>query len=241
MFVNVLGLNLFSGNADQIPFESNGKILINTMNPRVFTISRRNEPLKKAFENTDYLVEDGQFFALAPLLLKGKYVRKVSGTDVFYSLMGKADNFHSKVFFLGSSNDILEKMRLRTSIDYKKIKVCCYSPPYKDAFSEQENIEIVNAINNFEPDVLFVGMTAPKQELWSFCNKELINARIICSVGAVFEWYAKVRKEPGKLWVKFGLEWLVRTIDRPEILKRYPDYLLFFWLLFLNLIHIRRD
>lgn len=241
MFVNILGFSLYSGTADQIPYDTKKKILINTMNPRVFTISRHNELLKKAFENTEYLVEDGQYFTLAPLLLKGKYVRKVSGSDVFYSMMDKANNYKGKVFFLGASKDTLEKMKLRSSADYKNIQVEYFSPPYKDCFSDEENNEMLMAIKRFSPDILFVGMTAPKQEIWSYQNKEKINARIICSVGAIFEWYARVKKEPGKIWVKLGLEWLIRTIRRPEILNRYPDYLMFFWLLFLNIIRIRKD
>jgi N-acetylglucosaminyldiphosphoundecaprenol N-acetyl-beta-D-mannosaminyltransferase len=132
-------------------------------------------------------------------------------------------------------------MKLRSSADYKNIEVEYFSPPYKDSFSDEENNEMLMAINRFSPDILFVGMTAPKQEIWAYQNKEKINARIICSVGAVFEWYAKVKKEPGKIWVKLGLEWLIRTIRRPEILNRYPDYLMFFWLLFLNIIRIRKD
>jgi N-acetylglucosaminyldiphosphoundecaprenol N-acetyl-beta-D-mannosaminyltransferase len=241
MFVNVLGLSLYSGTADQIPYNTNKKILINTMNPRVFTISRHNELLKKTFENTEYLIEDGQYFALAPLLLKGKYVRKVSGTNIFYSMMAKANHNKGKVFFLGASKETLEKMKQRSSIDYQNIEVEYYSPPYKDCFTNEENNEMVMAINSFSPDILFIGMTAPKQEIWAYQNKGKIDARIICSVGAVFEWYARVKSAPGKIWVKLGLEWLIRTIRRPEILKRYPDYLMFFWLLFLNIIHIRKD
>ncbi len=241
MFVNILGFSLYSGTVEEIPYNSNKKILINTMNPRVFTISRRNELLKKAFENTDYLIEDGQYFALAPLLLRGKYVRKVSGQDVFYSMMTKANNNKGKVFLFGASKDTLERMKLRASMDYKNIQVEYFSPPFKDSFSIEENHEMIKTINDFSPDMLFIGMTAPKQEIWAYQNKEKINARIICSVGAVFEWYARVRKEPGKIWVKLGFEWLIRTIRRPEILKRYPDYLMFFWLLFLNIVRIRKD
>jgi N-acetylglucosaminyldiphosphoundecaprenol N-acetyl-beta-D-mannosaminyltransferase len=241
MFVNVLGLSLYSGTADQISYDLTKKILINTMNPRVFTISRHNELLKKAFESTDYLIEDGQYFALAPLLLKGKYVRKVSGTNIFYSMMAKANHNKGKVFFLGASKEILEKMKQRSSIDYQNIEVEYYSPPYKECFSNEENNKMVMAINSFSPDILFIGMTAPKQEIWAYQNKEKIDARIICSVGAVFEWYAKVKRQTGKFWVKLGLEWMIRTIRRPELLKRYPDYLMFFWLLFLNVIRIRKD
>lgn len=241
MFVNVLGLNLYSGKVDQIPYETTSKVLINTMNPRVFTISRHNMLLKESFENTDFLLEDGQYFMLAPLFLRRKFVRKISGRDVFYSMMKRANQNNGKVFFLGASNETLEKMKLRSSEEYKNIKVHYFSPPFKESFTEEENNEIISAINSISPDILFIGMTAPKQEIWAYQNKEKINARIICSVGAVFDWYAGVRKEIGKFWIKIGLEWFIRTIYRPEILKRYPDTLLFFWLLFLNIIRIRKD
>ena len=148
MFVNILGFNLYSGTADQIPYNNDKKILINTMNPRVFTISRRNELLNIAFENTEYLVEDGQYFALAPLLLRGRFVRKVSGTDVFYAMMSKANINKGKVFFLGASEDTLEMMKHRCSLDYQNIQIEYFSPPYKDCFSDEENEGILKRINN---------------------------------------------------------------------------------------------
>ena len=75
---------------------------------------------------------------------------------------------------------------------------------------------MINAVNAFRPDVLFIGMTAPKQEKWAFANKEMLDAPIICSIGAVFDFYAGTVKRPGKAWIYCGMEWLVRLVKEPK-------------------------
>jgi len=194
-----------------------------------------------ALKHSDILLLDGQYFALAPLLLNGKIVRKQSGTDCFYHVMNSANIHHWKVFLLGSSENTLSKIKRRMKVDYPYINVESFSPPFKKEFTIDDNELMISKINSINPDVLLVGMTAPKQEKWVFQNKDKINARIICSIGAVFDWYAGNQKQPEKFWVSIGLEWFIRTIRRPEILKRYPAVLKFFWILILNVLKVRRD
>ena len=95
-------------------------------------------------------------------------------------------------------------------------------------------------MNSFQPDIVFVGMTCPKQEKWSYDIKDELNTRLICSVGAVFDWYAGNLKEIKPIWWKLRLAWLKRTFDRPEILKRYPNIFIFFWYLFLVLVGFKK-
>ena len=109
----------------------------------------------------------------------------------------------------------------------------------KDVFTEIDNLKIYQSINDFQPDVLFIGMTCPKQEKWAYKNKKNINASLICCIGAVFDWYAGNQKDIHSLWWKFRLAWLKRTIDRHEILLRYPSIGIFFKDLFLSLIRIK--
>jgi N-acetylglucosaminyldiphosphoundecaprenol N-acetyl-beta-D-mannosaminyltransferase len=75
---------------------------------------------------------------------------------------------------------------------------------------------MISAINNFAPDILFVGMTAPKQEKWVYLNKSQINAKIICSIGAVFDFYSGNIKRPNQFWINLGLEWLIRFLKEPR-------------------------
>jgi N-acetylglucosaminyldiphosphoundecaprenol N-acetyl-beta-D-mannosaminyltransferase len=79
---------------------------------------------------------------------------------------------------------------------------------------------MIAAINAFKPDILFVGMTAPKQEKWVYAHKAQIDARIICSIGAVFDFYAGTVKRPSAFWINLGLEWLPRLLKEPRRLAR---------------------
>ncbi len=79
---------------------------------------------------------------------------------------------------------------------------------------------MINAVNDFNPDVLFIGMTCPKQEKWSVENKAQIKAGLLISVGNVFDWYAGTQKAIHPIWFKLRIGWLVRIYLRPEIFKR---------------------
>ena len=97
-----------------------------------------------------------------------------------------------------------------------------YSPPYKPVFSESENKEMLNVINAFQPNILFVGMTAPKQEKWAYQHKDLLDVNIIASIGAVFDFYAGTVKRAPKWMLSLHLEWLFRLVKQPKhMLKRY--------------------
>lgn len=79
---------------------------------------------------------------------------------------------------------------------------------------------MIAAINAFAPDILFVGMTAPKQEKWVYAHKSQIDARVICSIGAVFDFYAGTVQRSHPIWIKMGLEWLPRLMREPRRLAR---------------------
>jgi N-acetylglucosaminyldiphosphoundecaprenol N-acetyl-beta-D-mannosaminyltransferase len=97
---------------------------------------------------------------------------------------------------------------------------------------------MINAVNKFSPDVLFVGMTAPKQEKWVYENRHRIKTPVICSIGAVFDFYAGTVKRPGKFWISIGLEWLPRLLREPRRLWRRTliSTPLFIWIVIIEKI-----
>ena len=238
--IESLGFRVFSSKLENILLDNVYVKTLNTISPNSYGISTKDPLFKAALKNSDYLVLDGVYFALASILLKGKNIRKNQGPDVFYHFMKRMNEQSGKVFFLGSSEKILEKIKTKVSIEYANILVDTYSPPYKQDFSEVDNQKMIEAINSFTPDVLFIGMTCPKQEKWAYQHKLQLNTKLICCVGAVFDWYAGNQKEIHPLWWKLRLAWLKRTIDRPEILKRYPNIGVFFLHLFLAIIGIKK-
>ena len=102
--------------------------------------------------------------------------------------------------------------------DFPNIKVTTHSPPFKPEFSEEDNRQMIEAINQASPDVLWVGMTAPKQEKWIYQNKDKLNVKFIGAIGAVFDFYAGTVKRSSPWFQKHGLEWLPRLLQEPRLL-----------------------
>ena len=236
----VLGYNVFSSRLDVIAPEID-KLLINTFSPNSYGLALSDKKFETALKNTDVLVLDGIGIALGSLLLNGKNIKKISGQDCFDHYMAVANKKNWKVYFLGSSEQTLKKITDRVKKEYPNVITGTYSPPFKPEFSEEDNNHMVNAINAFKPDVLFVGLTAPKQEKWAYQHRNRVNARIISTIGNVFDWYAGNSKRPAKIWIDLRLEWLVRIFLRPEIFKRNTgNQLKFLRDLFLHITYIKR-
>jgi len=236
----VLGYNVFSSRLDLLNPEID-KLLINTFSPNSYGLALNDKEFEVALKNTDVLVLDGIGIAFGSILLNGKNIKKISGQDCFDHYMAEANKRKWKVYFLGSSEQTLKKIADRIQKEYPAVVTGTYSPPFKQEFSEEDNTIMVNAINAFNPDVLFVGLTAPKQEKWAYRHYKRVNARIVCTIGNVFDWYAGNSKRPAKIWINLRLEWLVRIFLRPEIFRRNTgNQMKFLRDLFLHITHIKR-
>lgn len=196
------------------------KTVINTINPHSYCEAKKDEFYSQALHQSDILLPDGIGIVWAIKTLKGKKIKRVAGADLHMNLLEKINETKGKVFYMGSSENTLLKIQERLKIEYPNIIIGSYSPPYKNVFTKEENAHIITAINTFKPDVLFVGMTAPKQEKWVYQHKDQIEAKVIASIGAVFDFYAGTVKRPGKFWIVLGMEWFPRFLREPKRLWR---------------------
>ncbi|QGY43917.1 WecB/TagA/CpsF family glycosyltransferase [Maribellus comscasis] len=237
--ISTLGFNVFSDDLSKISINSGGSKVINTISPNSYGISTKDSEFRSALRATDYLVLDGVYFAFSSLLLQGKNIKRNQGPDVFYHFISRLNEKGGKVFFLGSTEKTLQKIRDRARDEYPNLIVEAYSPPFKPEFSEEDNLEMVARINAFQPDILFVGMTCPKQEKWTIKHKNELNSGLIVAIGNVFDWFAGTQKPIHPIWFKLRVGWLVRIFIRPEIFRRnIGNQMLFFWhviLIFLKL------
>lgn len=239
--IQTFGFSVFSDNLSVIPISREYCRIINTISPNSYGISTKDPLFHEALRKSDYLVLDGVYFALSSILLKGKNIQRNQGPAVFYHFMDRMNKANGKIFFLGSIPPTLEKIKTRASMDYPNITLGFYSPPFKPEFNEEETLQMIEAVNIFKPDILFIGMTCPKQEKWSFVHKKELDTRLICCIGGVFDWYAGNQPEISNLWWKLRLGWVKRIIDRPELIKRnIPNVMIFFEHLFLALIGIKK-
>lgn len=125
------------------------------------------------------------------------------------------------VMFMGSSGKVLDLIVKRAAEAYPHLKIVTYSPPYKLEFSEEDNKAIVEAINAADPDLLWIGMTAPKQEKWTYSHWEELDIHChVGTIGAVFDFFAGTVERAPIWWQRHGLEWLYRLLKEPKRMWR---------------------
>ena len=123
--------------------------------------------------------------------------------------------------FLGSSENVLGQIRKKTATLYSNLEVVTYSPPYKPRFTIEDDQNMVQAINDANPDLLWIGMTAPKQEKWTYANWNRLNIHChVGTVGAVFDFFAGTYQRAPEIWQKHGFEWLYRLLREPRRMWR---------------------
>lgn len=200
-----------------------GKLLINTINAHSYNTALKDSLFAEALTKGDVLIPDGASVVMACRWLKAKSqpTERIAGWDLFVHEMDRLNRKGGTCFFMGSSEKVLELIRKRAAVDYPNIKVETYSPPYKPEFSEEDNKGIIEAINKANPDLLWIGMTAPKQEKWTYTHwKELDIHCHIGTIGAVFDFFAGTVERAPLWWQEHGLEWLYRLLKEPKRMWR---------------------
>lgn len=178
-----------------------------------------------AFENPDYLnVQNNSILTIpdgGPLASlgrrKGYDIQRITGQDYMHEVFKNG----YKHFFYGSTQETLDKMKNVLKKQYPNINIVgMYSPPFRDLNGE-EDCEIIDIINGTNPDFVWVGLGAPKQEYWMYNHREKINGLMV-GVGAAFDYYAGNIKRAPEWMQKSNLEWLYRLIQEPKrLFKKY--------------------
>ena len=200
-----------------------GKVLINTINAHSYNTAQKDALFAEALKNGDYLIPDGASIVKACRWIKAKSIPKerIAGWDLFEFEMERLNKAGGTCFFMGSSEKVLALIRRRAADVYPNITVKTYSPPYKPEFSEADNKAIIDAINECRPDLLWIGMTAPKQEKWVYSHWNELDIRCHCgTIGAVFDFFAGTSRRAPLWWQRHSLEWLYRLLKEPRRMWR---------------------
>ena len=211
------------GSKDELAKIPEGKVLINTINAHSYNVARKDQLFAEALTKGDYLIPDGMSVVKACKWLDAKSQPKerIAGADLFEFEMNKLNEKGGTVMFMGSSEKTLAKIVQQAAKVYPNLKVVTYSPPYKPEFNDEDNKDIINAINTANPDLLWIGMTAPKQEKWTYSHwNELSIHCHVGTIGAVFDFFAGNTQRAPLWWQEHGLEWLYRLIKEPRRMWR---------------------
>lgn len=192
------------------------------MNPHSYAVALDDFKFRSALHGADFLVADGVAVMLASRLLGGGIRQRVTGWDIFVGVLERLNRSEGKrVFFLGATEETLLMIRNRLSQDYPNITLAgTYSPPFKPDYSQSELDDMIAAVNGAQVDVLWVGMTAPKQEKWILDNLPALDVKFAAAVGAVFDFYTGRIKRSHPVFQAIGLEWLPRLLQEPKRLWR---------------------
>ena len=205
-----------------------GKVLINTINAHSFNVAQKDPLFADALRGGDYLLPDGASIVRACRLLKAgsRPSERVTGWDLFaFEMQRLSARGGGRVMFMGSSERVLSLIRERAATDYPDLEVVTYSPPYKAEFTAEDNAAIIHAVNAADPDLLWIGMTAPKQEKWAFAHWAELDIHCHAgTVGAVFDFYAGTLQRAPLWWQKHSLEWAYRLLKEPR--RMWRRYLL---------------
>ena len=210
--------HLYSNNLTELP--QTQKLLITTLNAHCYNVTRKDSFYREALQKSDILIPDGISIVWAARWLQHERIKKIAGADLFFYELNRLEQSNGKCFFLGSSEENKKKITARITREFPNIQIQTYSPPFKSEFSPEDNKAMLATINSFQPDVLMVGMTAPKQEKWAYQHFNKLQVGHICCIGAVFDFYAgTVQRAPGWM-ISLGMEWLYRLIKEPRRMWR---------------------
>jgi N-acetylglucosaminyldiphosphoundecaprenol N-acetyl-beta-D-mannosaminyltransferase len=184
---------------------------------------QNDEGFRRIYRQAALVLADGMPLLWAARFLGTPLKEKISGSDLFPRLCEMAAEKGWKVFFMGGRPGAAEKagqVLTRRHPELKVVGACC--PAFGFEKDDAENCRIVAMIRAAAPDIVFVGLGAPKQEKWIDRHKDEYGAPVSVGIGVSFEFVAgMVRRAPA--WMqKAGLEWFWRIIQEPgRLWKRY--------------------
>jgi len=160
-----------------------------------------------------------------PLVLLGRYngnknVERVYGPDLMLALCEKSITNGYRHYLYGGNEGVPELLKSRLEQRFSGIKIVgTYSPPFR-VLSNEEDEKAIKTINSAKPDIVWVGLSTPKQERWMAEHVGRLEGPVLIGVGAAFDFHAGLKKQ-APLWMqKSGLEWLFRLLTEPRRLWR---------------------
>ncbi len=225
---NILGVQVAVANMEKILcfLEENIEELrgnyICVSNVHTTVMAYEDENYCRIQNNAAAVLPDGKPLSVVEKRRGGfKEAEKVSGPDLMPEVFKLSERTGYRHFFYGSTDKTLELLKSNLMARYPKLQITgMYAPPFRQLTSEEDE-KIVQKINESQADFLWVGLGAPKQEIWMAEHKNGIQA-VMIGVGAGFDFHAGTVKRAPVWMQKCGLEWFYRLLKDPKRLwKRY--------------------
>lgn len=186
--------------------------------------ARRDSRLRDILNQAMFNVPDGMPIVMASRALGHDRAERVFGPDVMWAVLRDSVSLGTRHFFYGGREGVADRLAERVTASFPGIAISgTYCPPFRPLTPEEEDA-IVRRINDSRTDVVWVGLSTPKQEHWIASMRDRLDVRLMCSVGAAFDYHTgSIRSAPE--WMKrSSLEWFYRLLQEPRRLwRRYLD------------------
>jgi len=172
---------------------------------------------KAIYDKADLILADGISLIWIGKWLKTPIIEKVSGSDLLPMLCRHAAQKGYSVFFLGAADGVALRAAENLKEKYNNLKVVGTYSPFFGFEKDQEEVDnIVNMITSAKPDILFVGLGAPKQEKFIYSNLDKLKVPVSIGIGASIDFEAGNKKRAPKWISESGFEWLYRFVKEPK-------------------------
>ncbi|RDX02225.1 WecB/TagA/CpsF family glycosyltransferase [Listeria kieliensis] len=189
------------------------------INASKINLMAENEELQAIIEESPLVNADGQSIVWAARFLGYPVPERVTGIDLFESLVTRAAEKGWRVYYFGAAEGIVQTVVEKHQMEYPNLVIAGYRNGY---FEEDESNQIAQQIRESQADILFVAFSSPKKEFWIHAHKEEMQVPFVMGVGGSFDVIAGKTKRAPKWMQKTGLEWFYRFIQEPRrMFKRY--------------------
>ncbi|MEE4544752.1 WecB/TagA/CpsF family glycosyltransferase [Streptomyces sp. V4-01] len=193
------------------------RLEVGVVNAAKLVNMRRDPRLGDAVAGCDLVVADGQAVVWASRLLRARLPERVAGIDLFTRLLAAAEREGYSVYFLGAKDHVLGEMARRVAARYPALKVAGARDGY---FGDADQEAVADAVRDSGADLLFLGMTSPKKEIFTAAHGHRTGVHVVHGVGGSFDILAGVTRRAPRGWQRLGLEWLYRLLQEPRRLAR---------------------
>lgn len=197
--------------------ESGEKLQVVTANPEIVMMGRAEPEYMKLLQKVDVITPDGIGVVLASRWIGQPLSERVAGFELLNGLMGQADQHGWKYVLIGASPASCQGAAKKLQAMYPGAVCAGYFDGY---FSPEKEIEIIESIRGTCPQLLFVGLGAPRQEEWIARHLASLPVNVAMGVGGSFDVLSGTVKRAPKIWQKLNIEWLYRLLSQPKRWRR---------------------
>lgn len=214
-------------------------IVIANANDALF--ARKNPLVRESMNFSSLTVADGVSLVILARFKGHTLKRRVYGPDLMAEFLKSSEGKGYSHFFYGATENTLKLLISNLQSRFSSLKVAgSYAPPFKP-LNKEEDEAVVDMINKVSPDVVWVGLGCPKQQVWMYEHKDKLKVPVMVGVGAAFDFFAGTKPQAPRWLRDHGFEWLFRLVTEPRRLwRRYlVDYPLFIYFIIFDLVRRR--